>query len=194
MSLDPKVVAELTVALEVNSHLRVLRKKFASTPLGMGYGETRFASIDRSFRLVYIASTLKTGIAETIIRDKFEDRLDRTLLTNEVGDWFACEVSTKSALTMIDLRASGLLKLGVTTDATHAKRQDDGRRLSQNLYHNFNIDGLLYSSRLTGEDCLAIYDRAIAKLKAGKAVNVSRLPTFLPALTSLNVTVLSREA
>ena len=30
-----------------------------------------------------------------------------------------------------------------------------------------DVDGLVYSSRLTGEDAYAIYDRSVAKLKAG---------------------------
>ena len=30
-----------------------------------------------------------------------------------------------------------------------------------------DVDGLVYASRLTGEDVCAIYDRSIGKLKAG---------------------------
>ena len=45
---------------------------FRNTPLGMGFGKTRFASPVDSFTLVYIAQDLATSIAEAIVRDRFE--------------------------------------------------------------------------------------------------------------------------
>ena len=108
-------------------------KVHAGTPLGMGYAQTQFASPDKSFQLVYIARDLVTGIAETIIRDRFEGQADRTLHASEIGDWAASTVSVKSPLILVDLRTTGLLKLGVTTDAAHAKAQEAGRLLSQEL-------------------------------------------------------------
>ena len=154
----------------------------------MGYGQTRFASPDKSFQLVYIARDLVTGIAETIIRDRFEGQADRTLHASEVADWAASTVSVKSPLILVDLGTTGLLKLGVTTDAAHAKAQEAGRRLSQELYDRFAVDGVLYLSRLTGAECVGVYDRAVAaKLEAGRFL---RLPALVPALTALGVTLL----
>ncbi|WID99969.1 RES domain-containing protein (plasmid) [Bosea vestrisii] len=47
----------------------------------MGFGQTRFSSPDRAFRLVYIARDLATAIAETIVRDRFEGGVDPVLWT-----------------------------------------------------------------------------------------------------------------
>lgn len=187
-ALDADVVAELAIQFRPRNYLRVMPKAHAATPLGMGYGQTRFASSDKSFQLIYIGRDLATGIAETIIRDRFEGLLDRTLHASEVGDWAVSRVSAKSPLTLIDLRTSGLLKLGVTTDAARAKAQNDGRLLSQELYERFAVDGILYLSRLTGAPCVAVYDRAVTmKLGAHKAIDVLKLPTLIPALVALNV-------
>lgn len=71
MKLDPRVIADLTVAFRPVDYVRVLASRHALTPLGMGYGETRFSSPARAFQLLYIARDLATGIAETIIRDRF---------------------------------------------------------------------------------------------------------------------------
>ena len=151
----------------------------------MGYGQTRFASPDRSFQLVYLAQDLMTGVAETIVRDRFEDQTDRTLHANEVSDWAASTITVRSPLIVVDLRTTGLLKLGVTTDASRAKAQETGRLLSQELYNRFAVDGILYLSRLTAAECIAVYDRAVAtKLAASKAVHIVRLRALIPALTA----------
>lgn len=92
----------------------------------MGYGETRFASTDKSFQLIYIARNLATGLAETVIRDRFEDQSDRLLHISETDDWSASRISATSPLILIDLRTTGLLELGVTTDAARAKSQEAG--------------------------------------------------------------------
>jgi hypothetical protein len=191
VALDANVVAELAIRFRPRNYIRVMPKVHAGTPLGMGYGQTRFASPDKSFQLIYVGRDLATSISETIIRDRFEGQADRTLDVSEVDDWAVSRISAKSPLILVDLRTIGLLKLGVTTDAARAKAQVVGRLLSQELYKRFAVDGVLYLSRLTGAPCVAIYDRAVStKLRAQKAVDALRLPALIPALTALNVSLI----
>jgi hypothetical protein len=112
VKLDPKVVSELALPFLPSAYLRVMPKVHAATPLGMGFGQTRFSAPDNSFRLVYIAHDIATAIAETIIRDRFEGRARRVLDITEVDDWAFSEVSATGPLTVLDLRTTGLLKLG----------------------------------------------------------------------------------
>ena len=194
MKLDARIVAKLAVPFLPRNYVRVLPRKFARTPLGMGFGESRFASIDKSFQLIYVARNLATGLAETIIRDRFEDKTERVLYMSEVEEWMVSRISAHTPLTLLDLRTTGLLELGVTTDAARAKSQEAGRRLSQSLYERFAIDGILYLSRLTGAECAAVYDRAVStKLKASKAVTASRLRALPPALAAINVELLRSD-
>ena len=194
MKLDARIVAKLAVPFLPRNYVRVLPRKFARTPLGMGFGESRFASIDKSFQLIYVARNLATGLAETIIRDRFEDKTERVLYMSEVEEWMVSRISANTPLTLLDLRTTGLLELGVTTDAARAKSQEAGRRLSQSLYERFAIDGILYLSRLTGAECAAVYDRAVStKLKASKAVTASRLRALPPALAAINVELLRSD-
>ncbi|MBB4524978.1 RES family NAD+ phosphorylase [Rhizobium leguminosarum] len=141
--LDPTTVADLALAFRPNAWLRVLPRNHMATPLGMGFGNSRFSSPHRRFRLAYIAQDLSTAIAETIVRDRFEGSADRVLDETEFEDWAIAEVSAVDPLTVLDLRTTGLLKLGVSTDAARAKAHSDGQALSEAVYGAFDADGLL---------------------------------------------------
>ena len=161
-----------------------------ATPLGMGFGHTRFSSPSLTFRLAYLAGDLATAIAETIVRDRFEGSQERILDESEIAEWAVAEVTANAPLSVLDLRTTGLLKLGVSTDAARAKEHREGQRLSEAVYSTFAVDGLLYSSRLTAENCVAVYDRAVAsKLSSTGAVELVRHPDLIPALRTIGVTV-----
>jgi hypothetical protein len=162
----------------------------AATPLGMGFGHTRFSSPDRAFRLVYIARDLATAIAETIVRDRFEGATERVLDYSEIEEWAVAEVTAPSPLLVLDLRTTGLLRLGVSTDAARAKAHREGQQLSKAVYGAVAVDALLYSSRLTSAECLAVYDRAVdVKLVSSPAVNLLRHPDLVRALNSIRVAI-----
>ena len=140
--------------------------------------------------MIYIARDLPTAIAETIVRDRFEGSADRVLDETEFEDWAIAEVSALDPLTVLDLRTTGLLRLGVSTDAARAKAHSDGQALSEAIYGTFDVDGLLYASRLTGAHCLTVYDRAVArKLAATPAIELLRHPGLVPALKEIGVSV-----
>lgn len=62
-----------------------------------------------------------------------------------------------------------------------------GRVFSQEVYDRTDLDGIVYLSRLTSEDCVAIYDRGVWKLKADPVVPMEQLAALVPALQSLSV-------
>ncbi|MEZ2410417.1 hypothetical protein AB6806_26830 [Bosea sp. RCC_152_1] len=83
-----------------------------------------------------------------------------------------------------------MLRLGVSTDAARAKAHREGQELSKAVYGAFAVDALLYSSRLTSAECLAVYDRAVdVKLVSGPAVNLVRHPDLVRALNSISVAI-----
>lgn len=56
--------------------------------------------------------------------------------------------------------------MGAPTDVLRARHQAAGRAFSRAIYTQHpGVDGLLYSSRLTGIDCYAVFDRALARLR-----------------------------
>lgn len=190
MRLDPNVIAGLSVSYAFKSYLRVMPKQHKKIPLGMGFGKSRFSSPNDRFKLLYAAPDLETAIAEAIVRDRFEGKAKRILDIGEIDEFAVAEISTRKELTLLDLRKSGLLKLGVSTDAARAKAHLEGQLLSEDVHHQFLLDGILYASRLTGADCIAVYDRAVTpKLKAGNAIGLAEAEDLIPALKSLHISL-----
>ncbi len=44
MTLDPAILQRLAVRVEVTGYVRISARVHAATPLGMGYGRSRFSS------------------------------------------------------------------------------------------------------------------------------------------------------
>jgi hypothetical protein len=190
--LDPDILADLAVAITPKSYVRITPMTHMATPLGAGFGVTRFASPTKAFKVIYIAQDLTTGVAETLVRDRFQGKARRRLLDVEAALWGATEINASAPLTLIDLRTTGLVRLGVSTEAARGKVQGQGRKLSQAIYDQTNAQGIIYFSRLTGRTCICIYDRALpGRLVATPVVEVTLLAGFVDALRELNVTLIA---
>jgi hypothetical protein len=191
MDLEPDVVASLVVTYQPTAYLRVTPIAHRATPLGMGFGKTRFASPTEAFKLLYIAEDLATSVAEAIIRDRFEGVTARELTAGEVAGWGVTEVSAPVPLRLLDMRTVGCFLLGVSTDITGAKAQDEARQFSQAVFDLTDLDGILYLSRLTRRTCVAVYDRAVAaKLDAGRVHELETLAALVPALAALRIVLI----
>jgi RES domain-containing protein len=189
--LDPNTLADLAVAITPKAYVRVTPMAHATTPLGAGFGATRFASPTKAFKVIYLAQDLTTGIAETLVRDRFQGRARRKFLDVEAALWGMTEVNAGAPLTLIDLCTTGLVRLGVSTEAARGKAQGQGRKLSQAIYDQTDAQGLIYNSRLTGGACICIFDRALAGLIATPVIEVTLLAGFVDALRELNVTLIA---
>ena len=192
MILDQAILADLAVAITPKAYVRVTPMSHAATPLGAGFGVTRFASPTKTFKVIYFARDLTTGVAETLVRDRFQGRARRKLLDAEAALWGSTEVNAGAPLTLIDLRTTGLVRLGVSTEAARGKAQGQGRKLSQAIHDQTDAQGLIYNSRLTGRACICVYDRALpGGLVATPVVEVTLLAGFVDALRELNVTLIA---
>lgn len=191
MDLDPDIVASLVARYQPAAYLRITPIAHRTTPLGMGFGKTRFASPTDTFRLLYIAEDLATSLAEAVIRDRFEGATARELTAGELADRGATEVSARAPLRLLDMRTAGCFLLGVSTDIAGAKAQDEARQFSQAVFDQTDVDGVLYLSRLTRRTCVAVYDRAVAsKLDAGPVRELEMLAALVPALATLQIVLI----
>lgn len=89
-------------------------------------------------------------------------------------------------LFLLDLRYEGASLLGISTDTVRAKAQAAGRRLSQEIYDQTEFDGIIYMSRITNKECVAVYDRAVhLNLETdAPALNLTRLSSLTDILRS----------
>lgn len=92
--------------------------------LGMGYGKTRWASATQSFKVLYIASQVVTGVAETIVRDRFEGRVKRNLAIEKIREWSVVDIEVALPLRLLDLRDLGATHLGLCNLARTIKLRD----------------------------------------------------------------------
>lgn len=189
MRLDPRILQDLAVPFEPKAYVRVTPLAHAATPLGAGFGLTRFASPARAFKVLYLGQNVLTAVAETIVRDRFQAKVRRVLEESEIDLWGATTVSAAQPLTVIDLRTTGLIRLGVSTEAARGKAQGQGRKLSQAVHDQTTADGLLYTSRLTGAICVCVYERSAPLLRAAPVTPAGEWPDFATALQALDITL-----
>jgi len=189
VSFDLAILEDLAVGIDVTGYLRIMEARHRATPTGTGHGKTRFSSPVGTFTILYAAQDLPTALAEKIIRDRFQGRKKRVLLRADFDEMVVANLVASKPLKLLDLRTSGASRLGVPTDAVRSRAQQAGRRFSQQLYDTTDFDGIVYMSRLTNAECVAIYDRA-ASIKLDPACpvqDVTLLAGLIPALTALSV-------
>src|SRR5580693_9456808 len=117
MSLDKRILQQLVVKADVTDYVRIVRRPHKDSPLGMGFGKTRFSSPKDAFKVLYLAQDTRTAIAETIIRDRFQSKAKRELLEEEFDDYSIAAIRNRDPLVLVDLRREGASLLGVSTDA-----------------------------------------------------------------------------
>lgn len=192
MTLDPAILQRLAVRVDVTDYVRIIARVHAANPLGMGPGRSRFSSPRDRFRLLYLAQDPMTAVAETIVRDRFERKAERLLLDEELDRYSIALVRNPQPLFLLDLRYEGANLLGVSTDAVRARAQAGGRRLSQLVYDETSLDGIVYMSRITNRECVAVYDRAVtSRLEANSpALDLPRLARLSAILDALHITLI----
>lgn len=84
---------------------------------------SRFSSPSGSFTFAYLGHDLTTSVGETLVQDRLPGKERRQLLDAEAALWGVTEVSATAELTPIDLRTTGLVRLGVSTEAARGKVQ-----------------------------------------------------------------------
>jgi len=142
-------------------------------PLGYGKSPSRFSDPRRRiaanrFGVLYLGETLKVCFLEAVLRDR-RDGADGSLLLgeDELHDRDYATIEIASPLNMVDLRGDGAIRLGVPTDVARASRQALARQWSLAWHgHSSGPDGIIYPSRLNGQTNLAIFHRAVPKLRA----------------------------
>ncbi|WP_335808304.1 RES family NAD+ phosphorylase [Glycocaulis alkaliphilus] len=196
MNLNHNRVSRFTVDLSGldtgNRWLRVFKRRHRDDPLGTGHGLSRFSPPpgNRSFKVLYAGLDLETAIAEAVIRDRFEGGVSRDLAESELDRWVVSEIAVRRALPVLDVRGLALQVLNVNTDIAAARNQTLAQQFSAALHAIPSVQGLLYRSRISGVDCIAVYDRAVkSALWASHAINLDRAERLDDALRELEITL-----
>jgi hypothetical protein len=163
-------------------------------PLGFGKSPSRFSdprrrlSADR-FGVLYLGSTFKVCFVETLLRDQRDGLIgDLILDESELTKRSYATVEVSTALSLLDLRNDGPLRMGIPSDVVRGSRQSLARKWSLAFYkHPTQPDGIVYPSRLNGETNIAVYDHAVAKLRVHSTGPLLNAPDLARTLDELRI-------
>lgn len=147
---------------------RLYRGAGGGEPLGFSRRPGRFSDPQTPPRygVYYAARSLEECFVQTVLRDRGDGR--QGPLTINVADlemFSVVEVEIAQALRLIDLRHPGPLRMGVPSDVTGARDLHQGQVWGAALWaHPDGFNGIIYPSRFSGDDCIALFDRAAVGL------------------------------
>lgn len=153
-------------SINVSQSYRILWRHHLQAPLGCLPSRSRFCD-GTHYSVLYAASDFQTAFLETVVRDQFVQVAHRTVLAREIvaRGWIRVATRSGEPLNLLDLTGSGCVEIGAPTDAVRARNQTAGQALGRAIYHDYaDVDGFAYASRLTGNVCYGIFDRAVFKL------------------------------
>lgn len=189
-----KRVEDVLTKAKLPSSSRIIPHRYLGTPLGVAPGDSRFCSKADGFTVLYASPEFATAFIETIVRDRFTRRDQREVLLKEVTQraWALIKTKPRAKLTLLDLRKDGCVRLGAPTDTVNARNHAAGRALGRAIYSDHkDVDGFLFSSRLTGGDVYAIFDRGIARLDATETGMLPEHPELIDALSNYGIKLIS---
>lgn len=189
MKPDPNRLDPHAVSLDVTDFVRILRTKYATQPKGLSQGPSRFSSPSGVFRVLYAAQDFATALAEAVVRDRFVGRQRRYIGWSTLAARSVTLIGTTAPLKVLDVRGPAAYLLGVDTNAVRGRSHDLGQAFSEWLHAETGFDGLLYDSRLTGRPCIAVYERALAKIDASPAKPLFAHADLVPELHRMNIIV-----
>ena len=163
---------------------RITPQRHIGAPLGCVPADSRFCTLSGGFGVLYATPDFATAFIETVVRDRFTRKTDRLVRLAELTRraWLALESKPRLGLSLLDLRGDGCARLGAPSDTVRARNHAAGRALGRAVHDGHpDIDGFLFPSRLTGADVYALYDRSVAKLRAGEPGPLAEHPE-LPAV------------
>ena len=161
-------------------------------PLQLHSSPSRFCDGKSGFSVMYAALSFETCIVETLVRDRFTHRLKRELPLAAILARGYARISTQPdrELNLLDLRDSGCVDMGAPTDAVRARHFAAGQALGRAVHQEHQqVDGFIYASRLTGDDCVAVFERAVGKMRVDEASELKDQPE-LPGVLERNKVVL----
>lgn len=166
---------------------------FGKTPSRLSDPRRRIAS--NRFGVLYLGDTVKVCFLEAVLRDQRAGAIgDLPMEESELHARRYAEIEVAAPLEMVDLREDGAIVMGVPSDVAKASRQTLSRVWSAAFHeHPAKPDGIIYPSRLNGHTNLAVFDRAIFKLRVVREMTLIAAPGLGAVLNDLKVSIVQPD-
>ena len=162
-------IAPVLITAPMPASYRIMARRHRSDPLGTSPADSRFCTRNGGFTVLYAAPEFTTAFVETVVRDRFRGRQGCEIAVKEITArvWASISMQRDAVLTLVDLRGDGCTRIGAPSDAVNARNHAAGRAFAKAIHaDHVDVDGIVYASRLTGEDVYAVFDRSTGKLAA----------------------------
>jgi len=196
----PADFARATLEIETVSPGAVFGRIYSAgypDPLGYGKLPSRFSDPrrrlpSRRFGVLYLGQTLKVCFLEAVLRDQRDGFIEDFLIAElELTSRRYAEIEVASELRLVDLRDDKAIRMGVPTDVARASRQSLARKWAVACHdHPSQPDGIVYPSRLNGMTNMALYGRAVGKLKPVRILPLIAAPGLASVLDDLRVALI----
>ena len=189
-----KGIRERIRTVQLDEAYRLIRRRHRDRPLGAIPTPSRFSDPLGRYSVLYATQSMQCAVWEGLTRDRFTRRRRRILAFREVEPIVVVALHTIEPLSPVDLRHDGPVRIGAPTAVTHDADHTAGQSLSAATYANVpEADGFVYQSRFTGHMCMAVFDRATAKLAVLDLIGLVQHPKFADVLIDYEVTLRSTE-
>ena len=162
-------IAPVLITAPMPPSYRIMARRHRSDPLGTSPADSRFCTRNGGFAVLYAAPAFATAFVETVVRDRFTGRQSCEVAVTEITArvWARISTQARASLTLLDLRGDGCTRIGAPTDTVNARNHAAGRAFAKAIHMDHgDVDGIIYASRLTGEDVYAVFDRSTERLAA----------------------------
>ena len=186
---DPDRLRSRLSAIGLGHIFRVIHRDRRSTPLGAAPAPSRFSDPRERYAVLYASDAVRCAFWETLGRNCFARRRRRELPRTEVEARLVVSIASTEALSLVDLRGDGPVRIGAPSAVAHDGNHAAGRALSAAAVYAGvpEADGFAYSSRFTGDTCVAVFDRSFGKLKLLRTDELVRHAVFLDPLDDYGI-------
>ncbi len=171
-----------------------MASRHRSDPLGTTPADSRFCTRNGGFTVLYAALDFATAFVETVVRDRFTGRESCEVAVKEITTrvWARISMQAGATLTLLDLRGDSCTRIGAPTDTVNARNHAAGRAFAKAIHaDHVDVDGIVYASRLTGEDVYAVFDRSTGKLAAVETGLLEDRPELVDILERYRIGLVS---
>lgn len=134
--------------------------------------EQRFDDPDGVYKVLYAARDLPTAFGETLVRvPAVTDVLSADVLVRARS-----ELATTRPLRLYPLVDEGVSAHGLSFTELHGGDYGPTWRVSADIHATTDVDGILYTSRFSNRQCVALFDRAQDALATTAVTGVALTP------------------
>ena len=152
---DPDRLRTGLCTVRLERVFRVIHRSRGAAPLAAVPSPSRFSDPQAGYSVLYGAETVRCAFWETLGRNRFARRRERELPRSDVEARLVVPVRSDGALSLVDLRGDGPVRIGAPSAVAHDGNHAAGRALSAAVHGNLpEADGFLFASRFTGEQCV----------------------------------------